>query len=270
MRRAATGSPGDDNRRRAPRPRCCAGRTRASRSPCDRRDNSRLARGIALASSPEHPAPGAARRSSTRRSPDGGGGSRARVLWKRALSPAHDRSGSRLRGVRDSAHARDPPGTCARRRARARAARSPARPLRRWCASRGVRGVADVAPDVHGDRGARRLLRRPGRLDRAPRSAARAPAPGRSRMTTRGLDDLERARQRARAAGEVPWPALTALPEPGLPPVPTLDAALLPTRLCDWLVDAAERLDVPLELVAAPALCLLGGLIGRRIAIAPK
>jgi hypothetical protein len=66
------------------------------------------------------------------------------------------------------------------------------------------------------------------------------------------------------------WPALQPLPDEALPSVPTLPAALLPAALRPWLADAAERLDVPLELVATPALVMLGGLIGRRLGIHPK
>jgi putative DNA primase/helicase len=37
-----------------------------------------------------------------------------------------------------------------------------------------------------------------------------------------------------------------------------------------WLVDAADRLDAPLEMVAIPAHVMLGGLIGRRLGLCPK
>jgi hypothetical protein len=66
------------------------------------------------------------------------------------------------------------------------------------------------------------------------------------------------------------WPPLQLLPDGALPPVHTLPPTLLPAALRSWLVDAAERLSVPLELVAIPALVMLGGLIGRRIGLCPK
>jgi putative DNA primase/helicase len=91
-------------------------------------------------------------------------------------------------------------------------------------------------------------------------------------MSTPGLDDLARVQvERIRSNGSVePWPPLKPLPDAALPPVPTLPPTLLPTALRPWLVDAAERLDVPLELVATPALVMLGGLIGRRLGLCPK
>src|SRR5262245_55709471 len=91
-------------------------------------------------------------------------------------------------------------------------------------------------------------------------------------MSTLGLDDLARARaDQTRGNGSAePWPPLRPLPDDSLPPVPTLPPALLPATLRPWIVDAAERLDVPLELVAVPALVMLGGLIGRRLSLCPK
>jgi hypothetical protein len=91
-------------------------------------------------------------------------------------------------------------------------------------------------------------------------------------MSTPGLDDLARVQvERIRSNGSVePWPPLKPLPDAALPPVPTLPPTLLPAALRPWLVDAAERLDVPLELVATPALVMLGGLIGRRLGLCPK
>src|SRR5262249_12724047 len=67
-----------------------------------------------------------------------------------------------------------------------------------------------------------------------------------------------------------PWPALRPLPDATLPPVPAMRSSMLPRGLRAWLVDAAERLDVPLELVGTPALVMLGGLIGRRLCLRPK
>jgi hypothetical protein len=91
-------------------------------------------------------------------------------------------------------------------------------------------------------------------------------------MSTPGLDDLARVQvERIRSHGSVePWPPLKPLPDDALPPVPTLLPMLLPAALRPWLVDAAERLDAPLDLVATPALVMLGGLIGRRLGLCPK
>jgi hypothetical protein len=97
-------------------------------------------------------------------------------------------------------------------------------------------------------------------------------------MLTPGLDDPERARAQhdqvraGNGAGsqEADWPPLRVLPDETLPPAPALPPDLLPRALRPWLVDAAERMQAPLELVATPALVLLGGLIGRRLVIYPK
>jgi hypothetical protein len=91
-------------------------------------------------------------------------------------------------------------------------------------------------------------------------------------MSTPGIEELERVRaQRSGNNGAAePWPPFRPLPDVSLPVVPTLPRTLLPAALQGWLVDAAERLDVPLELVATPALVMLGGLIGRRLGLCPK
>ena len=65
------------------------------------------------------------------------------------------------------------------------------------------------------------------------------------------------------------WPARQPL-RSELPDVPTLPAELIPEPLRDWIADAAERLQVPPEMIAAPALVTLGALIGRTVAIRPK
>lgn len=53
-------------------------------------------------------------------------------------------------------------------------------------------------------------------------------------------------------------------------PAPQLDPVLLPPALRPWLQDNAERLSVPLEMVAIPALVALGATVGRSIALYPK
>jgi len=59
-----------------------------------------------------------------------------------------------------------------------------------------------------------------------------------------------------------------------LPPersgAPTLPPELLPSALRPWLADIAERMQVPLELVAIPALAALASAVGRRFGIHPK
>src|SRR5262245_62771401 len=91
-------------------------------------------------------------------------------------------------------------------------------------------------------------------------------------VSTPYIDELERVRsERTDNNGATePWPPLRPLPNASLPAVPTLPPTLLAAALRSWLVDAAERLDVPLELVAAPALVMLGGLIGRPLGLSPQ
>ncbi len=59
------------------------------------------------------------------------------------------------------------------------------------------------------------------------------------------------------------------LPEE-IPSVPDLAEELLPEVLRAWLGDAAERLQVPLEMVAVPAIVSLASVVGRTVGIAPK
>lgn len=65
------------------------------------------------------------------------------------------------------------------------------------------------------------------------------------------------------------WPEIGPLPE-AAEPVPTLPDSLLPEPLRGWLADVAERVCVPLDFAAAPALVALGGVVGRSVAIRPS
>jgi putative DNA primase/helicase len=64
------------------------------------------------------------------------------------------------------------------------------------------------------------------------------------------------------------WPARKPLP-PRIPPAPTLPASMVPEPLRRWLVDAADRAKVPLEMLAGPAIVAAGGLNGRMVGIRP-
>jgi putative DNA primase/helicase len=57
---------------------------------------------------------------------------------------------------------------------------------------------------------------------------------------------------------------------PARPQVPGLPADLLPLPLRPWVEDIAERMQVPLEFPAIPALVTLAAIVGRRIAMHPK
>lgn len=66
-----------------------------------------------------------------------------------------------------------------------------------------------------------------------------------------------------------PWPVPQPLPD-NLRPVPTLPEGLLPEALRPWLVDIAERLQVPLEFPAVAAIVALASVVGNRVRIRPK
>ena len=73
-----------------------------------------------------------------------------------------------------------------------------------------------------------------------------------------------------RPASEViEWPPMEPLPDE-LPEVRTFPEALLPTPLRAWAADAAERLQVPPEMIAVPMMVSLAGLVGRTVGIFPK
>lgn len=85
-------------------------------------------------------------------------------------------------------------------------------------------------------------------------------------MTVAALKEYDRAsREEPRASfGEIqPLP-------PRLPAAPALPEELVPAVLRPWLTDISERMQVPLEMAAAPALVGIASLVGRKVAIAPK
>ncbi len=65
------------------------------------------------------------------------------------------------------------------------------------------------------------------------------------------------------------WLAPAPLPAPH-PAVPRLSVDLLPEPFRGWVADIAERVNVPLEFVAAPAIVAAGSLVGRGVGIRPK
>lgn len=69
---------------------------------------------------------------------------------------------------------------------------------------------------------------------------------------------------------EPEWPSKSRPLPAELPDVPALPEELLPESVRGWVLDAAERLQVPAEMVAAPALVSAGALIGWSVGIRPK
>jgi hypothetical protein len=65
------------------------------------------------------------------------------------------------------------------------------------------------------------------------------------------------------------WPDPLPLPA-GLLPVPAFDTAMLPDAFRPWIDDIAERMQVPADFAAVPAMIAAGSVIGNRIAIRPK
>jgi putative DNA primase/helicase len=65
------------------------------------------------------------------------------------------------------------------------------------------------------------------------------------------------------------WPEPSPLPE-GLPPVKPLDAAMIPAPLRGWLMDIADRMQIPPDFSTAAAVVSLGSIIGRGCGIYPK
>ncbi|MBT3989753.1 MAG: DUF3987 domain-containing protein, partial [Rhodospirillaceae bacterium] len=65
------------------------------------------------------------------------------------------------------------------------------------------------------------------------------------------------------------WGPIGTLPTAS-PLAPTLSPGNIPEPLQSWLIDAAERIQIPLEFVAIPAIVSLSSLIGRNVGIKPK
>lgn len=55
-----------------------------------------------------------------------------------------------------------------------------------------------------------------------------------------------------------------------LPHVPEFDTTLLPTGFREWIIDIAERMQCPIEFLAAGAMVAAGAILGNRIGIQPK
>jgi len=65
------------------------------------------------------------------------------------------------------------------------------------------------------------------------------------------------------------WPELKDLPS-DVKKAPALPPELIPEPIRAWVVDSAERLGVPLEYIAVPAISAAAICIGRRIGVTPK
>src|SRR5215471_10250920 len=65
------------------------------------------------------------------------------------------------------------------------------------------------------------------------------------------------------------WPEPKALP-PITDPVSTMPVTIVPAPFTGWVADVAERLCVPVEYVALPAISAVGSVVGRAASIRPK
>ncbi len=81
-----------------------------------------------------------------------------------------------------------------------------------------------------------------------------------------GLDNLK---QQLEDASHSNWEEPTPLPD-GIPSVAFLESEMLPDSLRGWIIDIAERMQIPPDFSAAAAIVVLGSLIGRKLGIHPK
>ena len=65
------------------------------------------------------------------------------------------------------------------------------------------------------------------------------------------------------------WGELKELPQ-ALPKAPALPDELIPEPLAPWIQDIADRIQIPLEFIAVPAIVSLSSVIGRSVGIYPK
>lgn len=68
---------------------------------------------------------------------------------------------------------------------------------------------------------------------------------------------------------EVEWPDPAPLPF-ALPPVPECRSEMLPLKLAPWVQDISDRLCVPLDFTAIPAMVAAGAMIGSKVAVRPQ
>ncbi|HVF02189.1 MAG TPA: YfjI family protein [Rubrobacteraceae bacterium] len=81
--------------------------------------------------------------------------------------------------------------------------------------------------------------------------------------------NAQQAGQSEAALGVDEWEPPAPLPN-GLPSVDTFDPVMLPECLKGWLEDIAERMQVPLDYLAAGAMVVISSLVGRKLGIYPK
>lgn len=75
--------------------------------------------------------------------------------------------------------------------------------------------------------------------------------------------------ERAATMERYEWPEPSPLPD-GLPPVKTIDPDMIPAPLRGWLMDIADRMQIPPDFSTAAAVVTLGSIIGRGCGIHPK
>lgn len=91
-------------------------------------------------------------------------------------------------------------------------------------------------------------------------------------LTTRKANDMSRTDNDARIRVEPraeewpdPMPAFSITSE-----VPTVEPEMLPSCLCDWIFDAADRMQTAPDYLAVSACVMMGSLIGRQLSLRPK
>jgi hypothetical protein len=83
------------------------------------------------------------------------------------------------------------------------------------------------------------------------------------------LASIANARPALAEAVSLDWPDPIPLRDELLP-VQAFSADLLPSQLRDWVMDIAERMNCPPDLVGIPAMVSAGALIGRKVGIRPQ
>ncbi|MEI5688480.1 DUF3987 domain-containing protein, partial [Sphingomonas kyungheensis] len=84
-----------------------------------------------------------------------------------------------------------------------------------------------------------------------------------------GTQQLTQLQPPVRIDPDAVWPDPSPLPA-ALLPVDGFMSDMLPTDLRRWVVDIAERMNVPIDFVAVPAIIAAASLIGRRVGIRPQ
>lgn len=91
--------------------------------------------------------------------------------------------------------------------------------------------------------------------------------PGRRSVTMASI--IAMAKEQGYISAGVRWAPPRQLPK-NISAVPPMTVEMLPAELRLWLLDIAERMNVPLDFVAIPAMVMLGAVVGRKLVVRPE